>query len=56
MEETRKRLTGDFTQTCVTQEAWLTLPAFSRIQTWALEEARRRLESEGILEDPNKKK
>ena len=23
-----------------------------RIQTWALEEARRRLEKEGILEDP----
>lgn len=26
-----------------------------RIQTWALEEARRRLEAEGILEDPAKK-
>ncbi|KAI1458096.1 ESSS subunit of NADH:ubiquinone oxidoreductase [Annulohypoxylon moriforme] len=26
------------------------------IQTWALEEARRRLEAEGILEDPDKKK
>lgn len=26
------------------------------IQTWALEEARRRLEAEGILEDPEKKK
>ncbi|KAI2628152.1 ESSS subunit of NADH:ubiquinone oxidoreductase-domain-containing protein [Xylaria nigripes] len=25
------------------------------IQTWALEEARRRLEAEGILEDPGKK-
>ncbi|ROW08227.1 hypothetical protein VMCG_03322 [Cytospora schulzeri] len=25
------------------------------IQTWALEEARRRLEAEGILEDPDKK-
>ncbi|CAJ2505050.1 Uu.00g124440.m01.CDS01 [Anthostomella pinea] len=25
------------------------------IQTWALEEARRRLEAEGILEDPQKK-
>ncbi|EMR71096.1 hypothetical protein MGN70_001454 [Eutypa lata] len=25
------------------------------IQTWALEEARRRLEAEGILEDPTKK-
>lgn len=24
------------------------------IQTWALEEARRRLEAEGILEDPEK--
>jgi hypothetical protein len=24
-----------------------------RIQTWALEEARRRLEKEGILEDPS---
>lgn len=24
-----------------------------RIQTWALEEARRRLEAEGILEDPS---
>jgi hypothetical protein len=28
--------------------------AFS-IQTWALEEARRRLEKEGILEDPESK-
>lgn len=27
----------------------------NRIQTWALEEARRRLEAEGILEDPEKK-
>ena len=26
------------------------------IQTWALEEARRRLEVEGILEDPDAKK
>ncbi|KAJ4393572.1 hypothetical protein N0V93_002785 [Gnomoniopsis smithogilvyi] len=26
------------------------------IQTWALEEARRRLEAEGILEDPQNKK
>ncbi|KAK4636317.1 hypothetical protein CLAFUW4_01721 [Fulvia fulva] len=26
------------------------------IQTWALEEARRRLEAEGILEDPDKRK
>ncbi|KAI0198190.1 ESSS subunit of NADH:ubiquinone oxidoreductase-domain-containing protein [Astrocystis sublimbata] len=26
------------------------------IQTWALEEARRRLEAEGILEDPDHKK
>lgn len=26
------------------------------IQTWALEEARRRLEAEGILEDPEAKK
>jgi hypothetical protein len=26
------------------------------IQTWALEEARRRLEAEGILEDPDSKK
>jgi hypothetical protein len=26
------------------------------IQTWALEEARRRLEAEGILEDPEKAK
>jgi hypothetical protein len=26
---------------------------FDRIQTWALEEARRRLEKEGILEDPD---
>lgn len=25
-----------------------------RIQTWALEEARRRLEKEGILDDPEK--
>lgn len=28
-------------------------PNFS-IQTWALEEARRRLEAEGILEEPKK--
>lgn len=28
----------------------------NRIQTWALEEARRRLEAEGILEDPTQKK
>lgn len=28
----------------------------NRIQTWALEEARRRLEAEGILEDPDQKK
>lgn len=27
-----------------------------RIQTWALEEARRRLEAEGILKDPQNKK
>jgi hypothetical protein len=27
-----------------------------RIQTWALEEARRRLEAEGILEDEGQKK
>lgn len=27
-------------------------PVSHRIQTWALEEARRRLEVEGILEDP----
>jgi len=26
-----------------------------RIQTWALEEARRRLEKEGLLEDPDVK-
>jgi hypothetical protein len=25
------------------------------IQTWALEEARRRLEAEGVLEDPESK-
>ncbi|KAL9074145.1 MAG: hypothetical protein Q9157_004493 [Trypethelium eluteriae] len=29
---------------------------FGGIQTWALEEARRRLEVEGILEDPDAKK
>jgi len=28
----------------------------SSIQTWALEEARRRLEAEGILQDPGLKK
>jgi hypothetical protein len=28
----------------------------SSIQTWALEEARRRLEAEGILEDPEVEK
>lgn len=27
----------------------------NRIQTWALEEARRRLEKEGILEEPKSK-
>ena len=37
------------------QDAWLTFAASPRIQTWALEEARRRLEAEGILEDPDKK-
>ena len=30
----------------------LTLAPWRRIQTWALEEARRRLEAEGILPDP----
>ncbi|KAK8069330.1 hypothetical protein PG994_005946 [Apiospora phragmitis] len=30
--------------------------SFYSIQTWALEEARRRLEAEGILEDPEKKR
>jgi hypothetical protein len=38
---------------------WLTrklLCDFIRIQTWALEEARRRLEIEGILDDPSPKK
>lgn len=33
----------------------LTYGPSRRIQTWALEEARRRLEVEGILEDPEKK-
>jgi hypothetical protein len=28
---------------------------FDRIQTWALEEARRRLEAEGILKEPETK-
>lgn len=28
------------------------VPRFCRLDTWALEEARRRLEKEGILEDP----
>lgn len=37
------------------KNAWLTFAACRRIQTWALEEARRRLEAEGILEDPDKK-
>jgi len=32
------------------------LMPFYSIQTWALEEARRRLEVEGILEDPEKVK
>lgn len=32
----------------------LCLSVMNRIQTWALEEARRRLEKEGILEDPEK--
>lgn len=31
----------------------LTSSACHRIQTWALEEARRRLEAEGILPDPS---
>ena len=34
-------------------EQWLTN---NSIQTWALEEARRRLEAEGILADPDVKK
>lgn len=43
------------TNLIVWKTTWLTLAACSRIQTWALEEARRRLEAEGILEDPDKK-
>jgi hypothetical protein len=35
-------------------ELWLTR-WFDRIQTWALEEARRRLEAEGILKEPDSK-
>lgn len=31
-------------------------PGGCRIQTWALEEARRRLEAEGIIEDSTKPK
>jgi hypothetical protein len=37
------------------QEVELLL-TFRSIQTWALEEARRRLEAEGILPDPDAKK
>lgn len=43
------------TKLIVEQDAWLTFAASRRIQTWALEEARRRLEAEGILEDPDNK-
>lgn len=31
------------------------LTSANRIQTWALEEARRRLEAEGILKEPENK-
>lgn len=37
----------------VGEERWLT--STNRIQTWALEEARRRLEVEGILKEPESK-
>ena len=36
------------------REYGMTLTQCNSIQTWALEEARRRLEAEGILEDPEK--
>ena len=35
---------------------WSAVLTGSSIQTWALEEARRRLEAEGILEDPEQKR
>jgi hypothetical protein len=48
---------GVFAMLCrlVTELRFMTLTVFHhyRIQTWALEEARRRLEKEGILEDPD---
>jgi len=37
----------------VSKQAQLANDIYRRIQTWALEEARRRLEKEGILEDPS---
>lgn len=36
-------------------DAMLICDGIYRIQTWALEEARRRLEAEGILPDPSTK-
>jgi hypothetical protein len=40
------------------KDPYLKVPKLTHysIQTWALEEARRRLEAEGILEDPEAKK
>lgn len=38
----------------IEMHAWLTHARTYSIQTWALEEARRRLEAEGLLPDPDK--
>lgn len=54
-------VTLDYSPAC-TGETWVCFEYIAngvliyRIQTWALEEARRRLEAEGILEDPENKK
>lgn len=37
----------------VNRMGYILLMSGDRIQTWALEEARRRLEAEGILADPD---
>lgn len=46
-----------YCSTVVVERDYLGIDIFpsGRIQTWALEEARRRLEAEGILEDPDQK-
>lgn len=46
---------GDLSLAVWSEQHTLTL-SINSIQTWALEEARRRLEAEGILEDPHPEK